>query len=186
MAMAIAVLGCYWTPNRLSVPPISAMNMDSVPSLKNGHRQLKCFSGIELLLACLQFGRQSGCIRPAHLSLLQWYLLRTERKQLNPKTLPPFWIITAVFSVIVILLSNNVRRLPGPARISGNGSHTLSEPARKKNYSPKPASFAADSPPITKTSRSLDRAFIHSSSKLTGRPSGLVSGLIRDRLCFAA
>src|SRR2546426_6303806 len=64
-------------------------------------------------------------------SLLQWYLLRTERKQLNPKTPTRILdLLRPVFSVIVIYYQNYVAFLD-PLEYQ-EMVLTLSEPARKK------------------------------------------------------
>src|SRR2546425_7328585 len=63
-------------------------------------------------------------------------------------------------------LLSKLRRLPGPPRISGNGSHSF-RTRSKENTRQNPQASPRTRPPITKTARSLDRAFILSFSKLT-------------------
>jgi len=137
---------------------------------------------LRLLSRAFQFGRQSGAFVLLTYSLLPVvFLLRTSASSSNPKT--PYShldLLRPVFSVIVIFIK--LRRLPDPLEYQ-EMVLTLSEPAEETTRQNR--KLRADSPPITKTSRSLDRAFIHSFLQTYGRPSGLVSGLIRDRLCFA-
>lgn len=101
-------------------------------SIEERHRQLKCFSGID------DFSSRSFSLIVNQVtfvlltySLLQWYLLRTERKQLNPKTRSRILeLLRPVFSVIVIYYQNFVAFLD-PLQYQ-EMVLTLSEPARKK------------------------------------------------------
>ncbi len=101
-------------------------------SIEERHRQLKCFSGID------EFSSRAFSLIVNQVtfvlltySLLQWYLLRTERKQLNPKTRSRILeLLRPVFSVIVIYYQNYVAFLD-PLEYQ-EMVLTLSEPARKK------------------------------------------------------
>lgn len=101
-------------------------------AIEERHRQLKCFSGIDdfssrafsLILNQVTFVLLT-------FSLLQWYLLRTQRQQLNPKTRSRILeLLRPVFSVIVIYYQNYVAFLD-PLQYQ-ELVLTLSEPARKK------------------------------------------------------
>jgi len=102
------------------------------PGIEERHRQLKCFSGID------DFSSRTFSLIVNQVtfvlltySLLQWYLLRTERKQLNPKTRSRILeLLRPVFSVIVIYYQNYVAFLD-PLEYQ-EMVLTLSEPARKK------------------------------------------------------
>ena len=80
------------------------------PAIEERHRQLKCFSGIEDF-SSRAFSLVVNQVTFVLLtySLLQWYLLRTDRKQLNPKTQSRIvQLLRPVFSVIVIYYQNSV------------------------------------------------------------------------------
>ena len=102
------------------------------PVIEERHRQLKCFSGIE------DFSSRSFSLIVNQVafvlltySLLQWYLLRTERKPLNTKTQSRILdLLRPVFSVIVIYYQNYVAFLD-PLEYQ-EMVLTLSEPARQK------------------------------------------------------
>src|SRR5438093_10572901 len=96
------------------------------PVIEERHRQLKCFSGIEDFSsrAFTLVVNQVAFVLLTY-SLLQWYLLRTDRKKLNPKTQSRILeLLRPVFSVTRHLLSK-LRRVPGPIGISGNGTHSF-------------------------------------------------------------
>ena len=102
------------------------------PAIEERHRQLKCFSGIEDF-SSRAFSLVVNQVTFVLLtySLLQWYLLRTERKQLNPKTQARILeLLRPVFSVIVIYYQNYVAFLD-PLEYQ-EMVLTLTEPARKK------------------------------------------------------
>jgi hypothetical protein len=102
------------------------------PAIEERHRQLKCFSGIEDFSsrAFSLVVNQVAFVLLTY-SLLQWYLLRTDRKQLNPKTQSRILeLLRPVFSVIVIYYQNYVAFLD-PLEYQ-EMALTLSEPARKK------------------------------------------------------
>ena len=102
------------------------------PAIEERHRQLKCFSGID------DFSSRAFSLIVNQVvfvlltySLLQWYLLRTERKQLNPKTQTRILeLLRPVFSVIVIYYQNYVAFLD-PLQYQ-EMVLTLTPPARKK------------------------------------------------------
>lgn len=102
------------------------------PAIEERHRQLKCFSGID------EFSSRAFSLVVNQVvfvlltySLLQWYLLRTERKQLNPKTRSRILeLLRPVFSVIVIYYENYVAFLD-PLEYQ-EMVLTLTEPAREK------------------------------------------------------
>ena len=103
------------------------------PAIEERHRQLKCFSGID------EFSSRAFSLIVNQVtfvlltySLLQWYLLRTERKPpLNPKTQTRILeLLRPVFSVIVIYYQNYVAFLD-PLEYQ-EMVLTLSEPAREK------------------------------------------------------
>ena len=101
-------------------------------SIEERHRQLKCFSGIDDFSsrAFSLIVNQVTFVLLTY-SLLQWYLLRTERKQLNAKTRSRILeLLRPVFSVIVIYYQNHVAFLD-PLEYQ-EMVLTLSEPARKK------------------------------------------------------
>ena len=76
-------------------------------------------------------------------SLLQWYLLRRDRKELNPKTRSRILeLLRPVFSVIVIYYQNYVAFL-NPLEYQEMVLTLPNRPARKS--SPKPAGSAAAS-----------------------------------------
>ena len=102
------------------------------PAIEERHRQLKCFSGIEDF-SSRAFSLVVNQVTFVLLtySLLQWYLLRTDRKQLNPKTQSRILeLLRPVFSVIVIYYQNYVAFLD-PLEYQ-EMVLTLTEPARKK------------------------------------------------------
>jgi Transposase DDE domain len=102
------------------------------PGIEERHRQLKCFSGIEEFSsrAFSLVVNQVAFVLLTY-SLLQWYLLRTERKQLNPKTQSRILdLLRPVYSVIVIYYQNYVAFLD-PLEYQ-EMLLTLSEPARQK------------------------------------------------------
>ena len=102
------------------------------PAIEERHRQLKCFSGID------DFSSRAFSLVVNQVvfvlltySLLQWYLLRTDRKQLNPKTRSRILeLLRPVFSVIVIYYENYVAFLD-PLEYQ-EMVLTLTEPARQK------------------------------------------------------
>ena len=102
------------------------------PAIEERHRQLKCFSGID------DFSSRAFSLVVNQVvfvlltySLLQWYLLRTDRKQLNPKTRSRILeLLRPVFSVIVIYYENYVTFLD-PLEYQ-EIVLTLTEPARQK------------------------------------------------------
>jgi len=103
------------------------------PAIEERHRQLKCFSGID------EFSSRAFSLIVNQVtfvlltySLLQWYLLRTERKPpLNPKTQTRILeLLRPVFSVIVIYYQNYVAFLD-PLEYQ-EMVLTLSGPAREK------------------------------------------------------
>src|SRR5437867_8773058 len=116
-------------------PIVSAADMRNEyalrPVIEERHRQLKCFSGIE------DFSSRSFSLIVNQVafvlltySLLQWYLLRTERKPLNTKTQSRILdLLRPVFSVIVIYYQNYVAFLD-PLEYQ-EMVLTLSETARK-------------------------------------------------------
>src|SRR5438128_362555 len=102
------------------------------PVIEERHRQLKCFSGIDDF-SSRAFSLVVNQVTFVLLtySLLQWYLLRTERKPLNPKTPTRILdLLRPVFSVIVIYYQNYVAFLD-PLEYQ-EMVLTLSETARKK------------------------------------------------------
>jgi Transposase DDE domain len=102
------------------------------PAIEERHRQLKCFSGIDDFSsrAFSLIVNQVTFVLLTY-SLLQWYLLGTERKQLNPKTQSRILeLLRPVFSVIVIYYQNYVAFLD-PLEYQ-EMVLTLSEPARKR------------------------------------------------------
>jgi hypothetical protein len=102
------------------------------PVIEERHRQLKCFSGIEDFSsrAFSLIVNQVAFVLLTY-SLLQWYLLRTERKPLNRKTQSRILdLLRPVFSVIVIYYQNYVAFLD-PLEYQ-EMVLTLSEPARQK------------------------------------------------------
>ena len=102
------------------------------PAIEERHRQLKCFSGIDAFSsrAFSLIVNQIVFVLLTY-SLLQWYLLRTGRKQLNPKTQTRILeLLRPVFSVIVIYYQNYVAFLD-PLEYQ-EMVLTLIEPARKK------------------------------------------------------
>ena len=102
------------------------------PAIEERHRQLKCFSGID------EFSSRAFSLIVNQVtfvlltySLLQWYLLRIDRKPLNPKTQTRILeLLRPVFSVIVIYHQNYVAFLD-PLEYQ-EMVLTLSEPAREK------------------------------------------------------
>jgi hypothetical protein len=102
------------------------------PGIEERHRQLKCFSGIEDFSsrAFSLIVNQIAFVLLTY-SLLQWYLRRTDRKQLNAKTQKRVLdLLRPVYSVIVIYYQNYVAFLD-PLEYQ-EMVLTLSEPARKK------------------------------------------------------
>ena len=102
------------------------------PAIEERHRQLKCFSGIEDF-SSRAFSLVVNQVTFVLLtySLLQWYLLLTDRKQLNPKTQSRILeLLRPVFSVIVIYYQNYVAFLD-PLEYQ-EMVLTLTELARKK------------------------------------------------------
>lgn len=101
-------------------------------AIEERHRQLKCFSGLQDF-SSRAFSLVVNQVTFVLLtySLLQWYLLRTERQQLNPKTPSRILeLLRPVFSVIVIYHQNYVAFLD-PLQYQ-EMVLTLSAPARKK------------------------------------------------------
>lgn len=102
------------------------------PAIEERHRQLKCFSGID------EFSSRAFSLVVNQVtfvlltySLLQWYLLRIERKPLAAKTQSRILeLLRPVFSVIVIYYQNYVAFLD-PLEYQ-EMVLILSEPAREK------------------------------------------------------
>jgi hypothetical protein len=102
------------------------------PAIEERHRQLKCFSGID------EFSSRAFSLVVNQVtfvlltySLLQWYLLRIDRKPLAAKTQSRILeLLRPVFSVIVIYYQNYVAFLD-PLEYQ-EMVLTLSEPAREK------------------------------------------------------
>ena len=101
-------------------------------TIEERHRQLKCFSGIDDF-SSRAFSLVVNQVTFVLLtySLLQWYLLRADRKQLNRKTPSRILeLLRPVFSVIVIYHQNYVAFLD-PLEYQ-EMVLTLTEPAREK------------------------------------------------------
>jgi hypothetical protein len=101
-------------------------------TIEERHRQLKCFSDLEAFTSCAfnLIANQVVFVLLTY-SLLQWYLLRTGRKELNPKTRTrTLELLRPTLTVIVIYYQNYVAFLT-PLQHQ-ELVLTLSEPARKK------------------------------------------------------
>lgn len=97
------------------------------PAIEERHRQLKCFSGID------EFSSRAFSLVVNQVtfvlltySLLQWYLLRTQRKPpLNPKNSNAHPGVAAARLLGHRYLLSKPRGLSRPPRIPGNGAHSF-------------------------------------------------------------
>ncbi len=100
--------GCCSIPPPSASPPIPARTYELRVTIEERHRQLKCFSDLESFPSrALSLVVNQVVFVLLTYSLLQWFLLRIGRKELNPKTRSRILeLLRPTLTVIVIYYQN--------------------------------------------------------------------------------